>query len=201
MFAERYVKSVNSSDLRDDQFHVSAEPLRASAYADLTGGETIFGSLLCRVRFADGTVHKQFESGTANLAQLLKLWVAYVAAKGVERKWMRVPRAEWDIKANQTFYRRVAEASLAHWLDGRCEPCNGAGQTPERRLCTACAGSGRAQIEAGRLETQKILDMVSELEGIFHSHSGRAKKMLRQEIEFCRSGDKYLPSDKFLLAL
>ncbi len=179
MFAQRYVHSVNSSNLLDDQFHCNAEPLRASSYADMTGGDAIFGSLLCRAKYGDSTVHKTFESGTANLVELLRLWIVLVTEKGKDRKWLPEPKTEWDIRAAHVLYKRVAETSLAHWLDGRCGPCEGAGQTPDRRLCTCCAGSGKAQIEAGRYETQKILDMISELEGVFHSYAGRARKLLR----------------------
>jgi hypothetical protein len=178
MFVERYVASVNSSDLRDDDLHHSTEPLRAAAYADATGCDAEIGSLLCRVKYADGSVHKLFEAGTGNLAHLLRIWLAEVTAKGKARKWVTI-RSERDIITAHTLYRRVAEASLAFWMDGRCEPCHGAGQGADRRLCTACAGSGRAQIEAGKFETDKTLDMVSELEGLFRSHSSRAKSFLR----------------------
>lgn len=188
MFAERYVKSVNSSDLRDDELHHAAEPLRASAYADLTGNEAMLGSLLCRVKYADGTVHKLFEAGTANLADLLRLWTNIVISKGRARKWVPENTA-WDVQAAFKLYDQVAAGSLAHWLDGRCKACEGARVTPDRRTCTCCAGTGREEIAGGRFVTDKTKDMVSELEGIFHAYSGRAKAMLRDEVEIS-SGNK-----------
>ncbi len=180
MFAERYVNSVNASDLRDDQFHRAAEPLRAAAYADKSGGEAVLGSLLCRVKYADGSVHKLFEAGTANLLALLRIWLPVVRDRGVSRKWLPVARTTWDAQARETLFQRVAETSLAHWMDGRCELCSGAGQTGDRRLCSCCGGTGRAQVIAGRFESGLITDMVSELEGIYQAHSGRAALQLRR---------------------
>jgi hypothetical protein len=177
-FSDKYIHALHSTDLRDDEFHYQTEALQASSWADKTGGG-VFGSALARVKFADGTIHKDFESGSQNLAALLKLWCAEVAERGRSRGWVTI-RGEWDILAAVTLYRRVAHASLAYWMDGRCEPCNGAGVMETRRTCTCCAGSGKAMIEAGRFESQKILDMISELEGIFQAHSGRASSLLRR---------------------
>jgi hypothetical protein len=179
-FADKYLHALFSTDLRDDELHYQTEALKASSFADRSGG-SVFGSMLARVKFADGTIHKDFESGSRNLAALLAIWGAEVSERGRSRGWVTI-RGEWDILAAMTLYRRVAHASLAHWMDGRCEPCNGAGVMETRRTCTCCAGSGKAQVEAGRFETDKILDMVSELEGIFQAHSGRASAMLRRTI-------------------
>lgn len=178
MFAERYTRSVNSSDLRDDELHHSAEALRASAYADKTGNDVVLGSLLCRAKYADGA-RKMFESGTGNMSLLLRAWTDAVIEKGRSRGWMKAS-TPWDAEAAFKLYERVAQASLAHWMDPRCEPCNGAGVMETRRTCTCCAGSGRAQIEAGRFESDKIRDMLSELEGIFQAHGARAAAMLRR---------------------
>lgn len=178
MFAAKYTRSLHSSDLRDDELHHSTEALRASAYADATGNEIVLGSLLTRVKYASGT-RKTFESGAGNMATLLRAWSAAVIEKGRSRGWMR-PTTPWDVEAAFRLYERVAHASLAHWLDGRCQPCNGAGVMDTRRTCTACAGSGKAHIEAGRFESEKIADMTSELEGIYQAHSGRAAAMLRR---------------------
>jgi hypothetical protein len=180
MFAERYVNAVNSSDLRDDAHHVATMPLMASVRADQSGGDdSLLGSLLCRVKYADGAARKLFEAGTANLAALLRVWLAAVTEKGKARKWVTI-RSERDIITAHTLYKRVAEQSLAYWLDDRCEACQGARQTPDRRVCTCCAGTGRAEIEAGKFESDKIKDMVSELQGIHVAHSARAARELRR---------------------
>ena len=178
MFAQRYIKSLNSTDLRDDAFHGATDALAASARAD-QGAGGMLGSLLCRVKYADGIVHKDFETGSANLAQLVREWTSVVTERGRSRGWVRANTA-WDMQAAIKLYERVALGSLAHWMDSRCQPCNGTGVQDEQRACTCCTGSGRARIVAGRFETDKIKDMVSELEGIFQAHGARAAALMRR---------------------
>lgn len=180
MFLERYVGALTSSDLRDDDKHRATEPLHASASADAGGSGAIFGSLLARVKYADGSVHRTFEAGGHNLAALLSVWTIVVTEKGQARKWVPANTA-WDMTASFKLYERVAHASMAHWLHGLCDPCKGAGTMAEtRRTCTCCGGTGRAQIEAGRFESEIIRDLVSELEGIFQAYSARAASRLRR---------------------
>ncbi|MYM72135.1 MULTISPECIES: hypothetical protein [Duganella] len=176
-FANRYLHAVNSSDLRDDEHHHATDALCAAALADTTGAG--IGSLLSRVKYADGTQQKLFESGTANLAQLLRIWTARVIEKGRERKWVKEGTA-WDAQAAQALYRRVAERSLAYWLDGKCPACSGSGNSKDRRICVPCKGTGKAEITgAGGFELEKVKDMVSELEGLLHSYNARASVRLR----------------------
>ena len=175
-FADRYLHSINSSDLRDDEHHRATDPLCAAALADTIGAG--IGSLLSRVKYADGTQHKLFESGSANLAQLLRIWAARVIEKGRERKWVREGTA-WDAQAAQALYRRVAERSLAYWLNGQCESCHGSGNTVEHRICLPCKGTGRGEIGGGGFEREKALDMVSELEGLLQAHHSRSSVLMR----------------------
>jgi hypothetical protein len=177
MFAEKYVLSLTSSNLQDDEHHHHTDALAAAALADQAGAG--IGSLLSRVKFADGSICKEFESGTVNLAQLLRVWTAAVTEKGRSRGWIKVNNA-WDVSACHSLYRRVAERSLAHWLDGKCETCRGTGVTTERRFCTACKGTGRSEITGGGYEREKIMDMVSELEGLVQAHNARAAGLLRR---------------------
>lgn len=71
-FVEKYVASLNASTLQCDPHHHLTDALCAAALADSTGAG--LGALLSRVKYADGSVSKLFESGTANLAQLLRIW-------------------------------------------------------------------------------------------------------------------------------
>lgn len=178
MFAKRYAASVNSSNLMDDQFHHSTEALIAAALADKTGAG--IGALLSRVKYTDGKPQETFDYSPSNLAQLLRAWISIVTEKGKSRRWMPPHNTEWDIQAAHTLYRRVAEASLAHWLDGACKPCNGVGRTHTFCTCPACKGSGRAPIVAGRFESEKIADMVSELEALMQAHNARASARMRR---------------------
>lgn len=178
MFAKKYVSSTLASDLRDDEFHHATLPLRASAYADETGNDVVLGSLLVRVKYGSGA-RREFEEGGRNMANLVRAWSAAVIEKGRSRGWIKTKTA-WDMDAAFKLYARVAEASLAHWIDDNCELCKGAKVNQDRRVCTCCGGSGKSQVAAGRFETDIILDLVSELEGIYQSHSGRAASMLRR---------------------
>lgn len=176
MFIDQYVKSLNSSNLMDDDHHNACMPLGAAALSDRdTGG---IGSLLSRVKYADGTIHKSFEGNSANLAFLIRTWTHQVTTKGAHRGWMKT-HTSWDTQAAFKLYKDVAEKSLAYWMDGRCAPCGGSGATPERRHCDCCNGTGKAQILGGRFEVEKIKDMVSELEGLLQSHNSRAAVYLR----------------------
>lgn len=175
-FAEKYVRSLNASSLQDDGEHHLAEALCAAALADNVGAG--LGSLLSRVKYADGSVSKLFESGTANLAQLLRIWYAAVCEKGAARKWVKSE----DIQIAHILYRRVAEASLAHWLDSNCKACHGTGVMASQgnRICTPCKGSGVGEITGMREYERKLtLDMVSELTALHDSHARRAAAKLR----------------------
>jgi hypothetical protein len=175
-FADRFLHAVNSTNLQDDAHHHDTDPLCAAALADTAGAG--IGSLLSRVKYADGTQHKLFESGSANLAQLLRIWTARVIEKGRERKWVKIGNA-WDGQAAEALYRRVAERSLVHWLDGRCESCSGSGNAVDRRICVPCKGTGKSQVGGQGFERERVLDMVSELEGLLQAHNSRAAGMLR----------------------
>lgn len=175
-FADRYLHAVNASNLQDDEHHHATDALCAAALADTTGAG--IGSLLSRVKYADGTQHQLFESGSANMAQLLRIWTVRVIEKGRERKWVREGTA-WDAQAAQALYVRVAERSLAHWLDGKCASCHGSGNTTDRRICVPCKGTGKAEVGGAGFERERVLDMVSELEGLLASHNARAAGMLR----------------------
>ncbi|MDZ5633954.1 hypothetical protein [Janthinobacterium sp. GMG1] len=176
-FAEKYVASINSTNLKDDERHHLTEALAAAALADRSGAG--LGALLSRVKYADGAARQLFESGSANLAQLLRIWTAAVAEKGRSRGWVKANTA-WDQQAAQALYRRVAHASLAHWLDGKCVACQGTGVTNNRQFCVPCKGGGKGEVQcAGGFEFERINDMVSELDGLVQSHNARAASRLR----------------------
>jgi hypothetical protein len=84
-FSDRYVHALGASNLKDDERHHQAEPLTAAAFAAAGFGD--LGSLLHRVKFADGLARKEFEGNPGNLAQLLRLWIAVVTMRGRARRW------------------------------------------------------------------------------------------------------------------
>lgn len=176
-FADQYVLSLNANSLQDDDTHHAAESLFAAAVADQSGAG--FGALLSRVKYGDGSVSKLFESGTRNLAELLRIWLKMVERKGIERRWVTV-RGEWDMKMASALYKRVAERSLAHWLDGKCESCGGTGVSLNKLVCSKCRGSGAAEVTGHGFERELVLDMASELECLLQAHNARAATRLRR---------------------
>jgi hypothetical protein len=178
MFVERYMHAIGSPDLRDDEFHTATLPLRASTYADATGNEVVLGSLLCRVKYGS-VARREFETGADDMVKLIRDWSAAVVERGRARGWMKTT-TPWDVEAAFKLYERVAHASLAFWIDSNCTLCKGAKVDKDRRMCTCCGGSGKAQVEAGRFESGIILDLVSELDGIYQSHNRRAAALLRK---------------------
>jgi hypothetical protein len=178
-FTDAFLRSINSTDLRDDQFHFQTHALAASAIADASARS--IGSLLQRVKYAD-TLGRQFEDNAGNLARLCREWLAIVTEKGSARKWIKDQDFPTIGHLAPAMYKRVAEASLAHYLDGKCPVCRGSKVSEERRVCGTCKGTGDAEIVGMSNHEKKLsLDMVSELMGLESSHSGAASALLRRE--------------------
>lgn len=179
-FSERHLHAIFATDLRDDAFHHQPEVLRASAYADEVSRG--LGSLLSRVKYAD-TLGHQFEDRPENLAKLLREWGAIVAEKGAARRWIKTEDIPTIGHLAPAMYKRVAEASLAHYLDGKCVECHGSKVSLDWRTCGTCKGSGDAAIMGlSAHETKLALDMVSELMSLESSHSGAASALLRRDV-------------------
>lgn len=178
-FSEKYLHSLCSTDLRDDQFHHQTDALQAASRAnDAARG---IGSLLARVKYND-TLGHQFEDRPENLAKLLREWGEIVAEKGAARRWIKVEDIPTIGHLAPAMYKRVAEASLAHYLDGKCVECRGSKVSIHRTVCGTCKGSGDATIAGlSGYETKLALDMVSELMSLESSHSGAANTLLRRE--------------------
>jgi hypothetical protein len=136
--------------------------------------------MLSRAKYADPVQHKTFESGNHNLAVLLKVWKRVVAKRGLDRSWFPKPRAEWDANAVLKRYAQIAEQSLAHWLGGNCEACNGTKVGSTGQACKPCGGTGSAPILGDNVVADRTRDMVSELEGLYQSHSARAGAKMRE---------------------
>lgn len=178
-FADKYLHAICSTDLRDDQFHHQTHALAASAIADASARG--IGSLLHRVRYAS-TLSHQFEDNDGLVAELLRKWHAIVIEKGSARKWIKSDDVAKIGHLAPMLYKRVAEASLAHYLDGKCPTCHGSKVSEDRRVCAPCMGTGEVMIMGvSGWERNLILDMVSELMSLESSHSGAASALLRRE--------------------
>ncbi|NHZ94572.1 hypothetical protein [Massilia sp. CCM 8734] len=174
-FAEKHLQSLGSSNLMDDCFHHQTDALQAAARADKSARN--IGSLLSRVKYADGTLGKKFEGNAQNLAGLLREWLAIVTEKGTARRWVKPE----DIAIAPITFRRVANASLAHFLDGKCAQCHGTGVAESKRACIPCKGSGKIELTGlSGYEAKLVLDMVSELGAIESTHAAIASALLRK---------------------
>jgi hypothetical protein len=178
-FAERYMNALNSSNLQDDEHTRATEVLAAAALADLSGGSgVVFGSMLARAKI-DGVPREALGSGAHNLAVLLRAWKEAVFRKGSERKWLKVVQP-WDIQALEGICNKIALHSLAHFLGGECSVCNGT-KINAGRACTHCNGTpGREPVEGSGLLRERIMDMISDLEGLHQSHAARAGAKMRK---------------------
>jgi hypothetical protein len=179
-FADRYIGALGASNLMDDERHCQAEALAAAALADLSGGSgSVFGSMLARGKCADGVQRQAIESGSHALAILVRTWEQAVIRKGEDRKWLKIVHP-WDVNALHGICRKIARQSLAHWLDGQCAGCRGTKITAGR-ACVRCADTpGREPVQGGALEREYVMDMISELEGLYQSHDARAFRKLRE---------------------
>jgi hypothetical protein len=178
-FTEKFIYALTSTDLRDDEFHHMTDALQASARAEKVARD--LGSRLSRVKYAS-TLSRQFEDGDGNLANLCREWLAIVTEKGAARKWIKTEDIPTIGHLAPAMYKRVAEASLAHYLDGKCVECHGSKVSLDRRTCGTCKGTGDAAIMGlSAHETKLALDMVSELMSLESSHSGAASALLRRE--------------------
>ncbi len=161
----------------DDSFHHQTEALQASAIADKAARN--IGSLLSRVKNADGTLGRTFEGNGRNLASLLTEWLAIVTEKGSARRWVKPE----DIAIAPILFRRVANASLAQFLDGKCAECHGSGVSNQHRACGPCSGSGSAPVTGlSGYEAKLVIDMVGELGALESTHAGAASALLRREL-------------------
>lgn len=114
---------------------------------------------------------------------LARAWLVIVAEKGAARHWIKPADVPMIGHLAPAMYKRVAEASLAHYLDGKCPACRGAKVDSDRRVCGACAGTGEAKILGmSDFERRRVQDMLSELMMLESSHSGAASALLRREV-------------------
>jgi len=132
-------------------------------------------------------------SEAAVFRSLYAAWCEIVAKKGAERHWIK--EADWPKIGHlaPAMYRRVAEHSLAHYLDDVCKSCRGTGATSTKPLivCKACCGSRKQQLpnaadlKISTYEAKLVAEMISELIALEQTHAGVASAKLRDQIMRC----------------
>ena len=122
--------------------------------------------------------------GTA-FRQLFAAWALIVAEKGAERNWIKPQDMPTIGHLAPAMFRRVAEHSMAHYLDGLCNACGGTGAKSAKemfRKCDVCEGTRRAKLTGiSAYEAKLVGDMIGELEALESAHASRAASLLRRD--------------------
>lgn len=168
--AEKYSRSVNSSNLKDDEHHHDTETLAAVALTGVLEHNRL-GPALFRVKFAND--HTSY-------ATLLASWEVVVGGKAVKRRWSS------DVTA-----KKVAALSLGHWLNDICPVCTGKGHqavfgTPmlSDDPCPACLGQGKKPLVCDVEYRDPIVDMIEILDRMINRAVGEAMRKLAGDMEF-----------------
>jgi hypothetical protein len=163
--AEKYSRSINSSNLRSDEHHFDTDNLAAVALS------SDLGNVLFRVKYGN-------DATTYNT--LLMAWKDKVAKKADLRKWPRHITA-----------RKVAEISLSYWLNDVCEVCEGRGyetlpNSPvlSDDVCKCCKGEKKKPLVCEANWRDYILDMLEDLEEMARYSAGEAMKKLARDMDF-----------------
>lgn len=183
MFAEKYLRSLNTSDLRDDEQHCQTEALVAASVADRSARN--IGALLHRVKY--GSSYSQvFEGDNHALSSLRREWLDIVAQKGRDRKWIKTEDWARIGYLLPRLVEKVATASLAHYLDGNCRICTGTGRSALLQTCRPCNGTGQGaiastpEVSLNSYEIELTRQMVGELMALEQAHAGVASAKLRR---------------------
>jgi hypothetical protein len=164
-YADRYVRALGSANLRDERRHGAAQVLAAGALA-----ERGISGLLLRAR-AGGE--------RACLDQLQALWFAEVVKHAQARKWVKLD-TPWAVTSAFKLFRRIAEHSLALWLDSSCPACQGNSTHHADWDCGLCSRTGMAPVPGNNaFERERVKDMLSVLRAIEDGHQRRALRRLR----------------------
>lgn len=164
------VRLVSALDAANQKKGADAKAAQAERQRMLTEHDAVYS-------LADG-------DGTA-FRQLFAAWSVIVAEKGAERNWIKAQDMPTIGHLAPAMYRRIAEHSLAHYLDGLCNACGGTGAKTAKemfRKCEVCEGTRRAKLTGiSAYEAKLVGDMIGELEALESAHASRAASLLRRD--------------------
>lgn len=129
-------------------------------------------------------------SEAAAFRTLYAAWREIVEKKGRERQWIKP--ADWPKIGHlaPAMFLRIAEHSLAQFLDDVCKACNGTGATGAKPIlcaCKTCSGTRKAplgsaaELGISSYELKLVGDMVAELAALEQTHAGVASSRLRRD--------------------
>lgn len=165
---QKYSRSINSSNLRDDEHNHSTEILAAAAMAERTAK---LGTLLFRVKYCnDATTYSALFAG----------WMGIVETKAGVRQWPS------DVSAS-----KVARISLDYWLNDLCTVCGGMGHEPLEHVpqvlhdepCSCCHGTAKRPIEARHDTVKYVTEMVEVLEAMIIHAGGETMRKLASDMD------------------
>lgn len=162
---ERYARSAQSSNLRDNEHNHQTEPLAAAALCEGVGVAKI-GAILWRVKYSnDATSYKS----------LLEKWSDIVKDKSISRKW-----------PSHIVPATVAKTSLDYFLNDTCPVCLGRGHPlidGARPVlsdddCDHCQGQGKRPMDCNGRLRDYCRDMVETLSEIQRYAASQVMKKL-----------------------
>lgn len=158
---EKYARSVNASNLKDDEFHHKTDVLAAVA--------------LCQTRLATKLFRVKYAADATSYSVLLAEWTEIVTFKSLLRTW--------PIEVSP---KKVARLSLDHWLNDVCLACFGTGfaTVPGHMSmlsdlpCKACNGTAKRPVQAKHNLKNYVTDMVESLDSMAVTAGNEAIKKL-----------------------
>jgi len=163
---EKYARSVNSSNLRDDSRHHATDVLAAVA--------------LCQTRLASKLFRVKYAADASSYTALLAEWTEIVTFKSLLRVW--------PIEVSP---KKVARLSLEHWLNDVCPACFGTGFEADQNnpqllsecACRACNGTARRAIQVKHNLMDYVRDMVEALECMTLQAGDQAMRKLARHMD------------------
>jgi len=164
---EKYTRSVNSSNLKDDEQHHATDALAAVA--------------LCETRLATKLFRVKYAADATSYAALLAEWTDIVTFKSLLRTW--------PVEVSP---KKIARLSLDHWLMDVCSECFGTGfkalpsnpRVLSDTYCKICNGTAKRPIHAKHNLVDYVRDMVECLEAMTVQAGGEAVRKLSVKIDF-----------------
>jgi hypothetical protein len=185
--AERYRRSINSSDLRvRERIQGDADLLMAAGWTSGLG--TMLYRLASEYDQVKGDVLKtQPNDKTGALLILMQL-------KSLAGTKEALGRFAWEMSAKRGYDLSDKDVAvltgrvLVAWLDPNCHVCSGRGtvgsayEGKPSSICRACSGSGKARLSIGQTQTERAFVgfLMGEMDRMQTIADGRLRRYLKR---------------------